>query len=566
VGLLFEAPVDSPVRQRYPDALDLSQLMGDGKATKERAFRIATTIIDGEPELRGLAQMKVFSEPIIGELEQVIRSFNVHDRLVSSGIGRCVFEQPSRIAEELKWLGRVSGKPLEVVIRTGRSRFLGHPRLVQLRRSFGRLQDGAFDAAALANEFRLLVDRVDPFHRRERQRAPISQERGRTWFYTTAKTFTDAGLAYEGYFPERFEFLVENPATGGVPLARTGRRFSSPYSFGANDIEPTPSELEVGRNSLLEHVGAAKLVGSDALVRDAFLGSAMFLEFLERLLPTCLFMTSLFERIVREVRPSAVVVGNPGWEGFFLHAARRAGLPTVLLQHGILGDFCQFIDPPVDHYVVRGAFWREFLSPSARLKSSIVNPPERSEVGVPNSHKRRIVTFVTAPYRLEPLWDEQEMIDIIKTLASACECAGAELVIRVHPLEQVGHYRTLVRQAQSGKPVGGPVTYSQGDGLDDLLARSAVAVTYASTVFLACLRHSVPIVGIGWHDFSYKHLIEKYGVFTFCQGIKELGEVVARALKGQLKPFDGAVEMFEARMDSERVRNKLRGLIEKPTA
>jgi len=58
--------------------------------------------------------------------------------------------------------------------------------------------------------------------------------------------------------------------------------------------------------------------------------------------------------------------------------------------------------------------------------------------------------------------------------------------------------------------------------LDSLLANTAVAVTYSSTVFLDCLRHGIPIISFDWHDFAYKSLIEEHNVFHFARDLADL--------------------------------------------
>jgi hypothetical protein len=104
------------------------------------------------------------------------------------------------------------------------------------------------------------------------------------------------------------------------------------------------------------------------------------------------------------------------------------------------------------------------------------------------------------------------------------------------------------------------VTYSQGPGLDDLLARSAVAVTFCSTVFLDCLRYRVPIISFGWHDFSYKRQIEEYGVFHFCNSLGDLERLIGLALCGNLLEFSASAAPFLANTTDDEVSGALRRL------
>ena len=137
---------------------------------------------------------------------------------------------------------------------------------------------------------------------------------------------------------------------------------------------PTKREVGDALEALTAHLDTVPLQGDDSLARAMLVRSGFMRTFLNRLLPSGLFSTTLFERWIERMRPDAVIVGNPVFEGYALHAARHRGIPTILLQHGILGDFCQFVDPPADHYVVRGEFWKEFLAPAARRRASVLNP------------------------------------------------------------------------------------------------------------------------------------------------------------------------------------------------
>jgi hypothetical protein len=265
----------------------------------------------------------------------------------------------------------------------------------------------------------------------------------------------------------------------------------------------------------------------------------------------------LFDRWVESVRPDAVIVGNPVFEAYALHAARRRGIPTILLQHGILGDFCQFVDPPVDHYVVRGEFWKQFLAPAARSRARVLNPAQAVPVTSATRADSGTLVFISAPYATQEFLDERDLDEILAVLVVAALEAGRELVIRVHPLEQVAYYRQRVGGILAGMPNAPATSYSQGPGLDDVLGRAAVAVTFSSTVFLDCLRHRVPILSFAWHDFSYRRQIEQWGVFRFAHDLVDLKLLIADGLAGRLNPFAKSAESFLAATPGDVLRAEL---------
>jgi hypothetical protein len=226
----------------------------------------------------------------------------------------------------------------------------------------------------------------------------------------------------------------------------------------------------------------------------------------------------------------------------------------VLLQHGVLGDFCQFVDPPVDHYVVRGQFWKEFLSQKAGERAVVINPPVKSSGKTVGADARNSVVFITAPYSMQELWDASDLDDILGELLQSCAANDSELVIRVHPLEQISSYQSAIARLKRKQKSDAMVSYSQGEGLDELLARAAVAITFCSTVFLDCLSHKVPVISFSWHDFSFKRQIEDYGVFHFCDSLSELSELVQEALSGELPPYADSTEPFLDSNSGDEIR------------
>lgn len=560
-GLLFECAPDSQARRSNPGALSLPELIGDFDAVKRQAYDLAARLLAGEPLLRGIAQLRIFEEVVIKELQYAFHVLHLSRQLDALGVRRCRFVKASRFAQGLLDLNLVAGLDLEIAVPAGRQR---SPAGRSLANSWQRLRQSRFSGSALREELGLVLDRVDPFRRRRALLPRPVRKRGGVWFYSTAYTFTRIGLLYEPYFLARFEFLVENPATGGRALQESGRPFVDVHEFTSWADAPTKREVDDAVETLTTHLDTFPLQGDDALARRMLLQGAFMRTFLDRLLPSGLFMTALFERWIASARPDAVIVGNPVFEGYALHAARRLGIPTILLQHGILGDFCQFVDPPADHYVVRGEFWKEFLAPAARGRASVLNPSPTLPAANATGAGRATLVFVSAPYAAQEFYDESDLDEILGALIATALETGQELVIRVHPLEQVEYYRKRAGAMLSRMSTAPAVSYSQGPGLDDVLRRATVAVTFSSTVFLDCLRHGVPIVSFDWHDFSYRKQIERWGVFRFARDLSHLRVLVKDAIAGRLRPFAKNAEPFLAASPDGRLRAELARLTRPP--
>lgn len=95
---------------------------------------------------------------------------------------------------------------------------------------------------------------------------------------------------------------------------------------------------------------------------------------------------------------------------------------------------------------------------------------------------------------MQEFWPSSDLADILEALLQAAYETRAEFIVRVHPLESLDAYQAKIRKLESRLAIRAKVRFSQGTSLDPILERSAVAVTFASTAFLDCLRHRAPIV------------------------------------------------------------------------
>jgi hypothetical protein len=561
IGVPFEVAPDSALSARFADALPLARLIGDFEDKKVQAHALARRLLADEPVLRGVRQLGVFEEVVIRELQRGFHLLHLHDQLFASGIDECVFAEPANLGSELATLAQMLGAKLRVTTAGPRP----NAAVSSLKRSWQRIRASGLAAPALRTELHQLLERIDPFHRRHAFRRKKQQwHHNDIWFYSTARTFTNIGLLYEPYFARSLRFLVESPLTGGKPLQEIGRPYVSLYDFADNEFVPAASELRTARGLIERHLTNAAVTGGEKILRDLFVRSAFFQDFLGRHLPYGLFVTRVFERWLDVAQPAALVVGNPGFERTALTLAQQRGIPTLVLQHGILGDFCQFVDPPADHYVVRGAFWRDFLAPPVRPRALVLNPSEPGPATPQQSGSRRSILFLTSPYSLQEFWNETDQDDILRSLVATAASERVELVIRVHPLEQVSEYRVKLKTLFGKTLDGVDVTFSQGSGLHSVLSRAAVAVTYSSTVFLDCIKQSIPIVSFDWHHFSYKRQIEKYGVYHFARSLAHLRQLLSAALGGSLPGYQGTIESFLANSSAKELKAGLAAASQNP--
>lgn len=560
VGLLFECAPDSPILAVNSEVTMLTELIGDFDVRKEHAYHLAKTILHGEPEFRGIKQLGIFKEVVIRELQFILHSIQLHNSLKAMNIESCQVTSRTRCVEGLSKILSKVNSPIKLTITDNQPSYSNWRSLSG--RITKRLKDSKFSYRSLKSEYKQVMARVDPYHRRNAWQAAIQPQSyvpGKVWFYSTAYTFTRIGLMYEPYCKGGFNYLVEDPLTGGRALEEAGRGYVDLYRFCNRSMGPISEELSEAREHIARHIREVPLTGDDVLARDLFLESDWLAQFMKRHLPSGLFQSELFASFIETVQPSAIVVGNPVHEAHLLHCAKKRGIPTILLQHGILGDFCQLLDPPVDHYIVRGRFWQEFLSCDARKRSVILNPPQTlipSGKAVANADRERHILFLTAPYGVHEFMHLADLDDILASMLQVAFKEKMKLVVRVHPSESIGYYQQIVtRLIDELRLRDVRVEYSHGPGLEQLVRGSAVAVTFCSTVFLDCLREGIPLVSFDWHDFSYKKQIEKMNVFHFAENLEELISLVADGARGKLASFAGSVEPFLAGTRQEELED-----------
>jgi hypothetical protein len=176
---------------------------------------------------------------------------------------------------------------------------------------------------------------------------------------------------------------------------------------------------------------------------------------------------------------------------------------------------------------VRGQFWYDFLSPEAQKKAVILNGVQQAlvETGKEGANTEKHILFLTAPY-ISATLNIAERDELLHVVLESAIALKRTLLVRVHPLESIGDYRSVLEPMQASSTLKVEVAYSQGPGLEAAVANASVAVTFCSTVFLDCLRHSVPIVSFGWHQFSYKNLISAYGIFKFANSLEHLTQLI----------------------------------------
>ncbi len=523
-GLLVEHAPDAPWLPR--EHVSMTDLLGDPEEAKARGAALLKKILKGEPEIDGTRHLYALKEPMIHAAAKAYRILHLHRWLTEHQISECRFRSSNWVSRSLRELRELSDAGYavheDVPAKTGDA-----DRLYRYIRETGSSGLSAIPRIALQTKFPLL-SRV--MLQRKRQ----ASQPGETWFYSTFYTYTKIALAYERSLENQFLFLISDRGSPELPLRDEGRRWSELCAYVHRSQMPTERSISNVRNTLSEHIGKASLSEEESTVRELVKRSQEMKDFFRWQIKIGLLENQAFEGWYSRERPKLLVVGNDSFEGYFLQRARATGVPTLMLQHGIFGDFYQLTEHSADILLVRGNFWQEFISAESRKRSLVVNCVS-PRVSVTEEQRGRDLLFVSVHYKSIPAYHIKDLEDILRTAAKAAVECGRRLTIRVHPRETPTVYESMLAKIAAEHDLCPEVRFSAGPTLEQAIRESAVAMLHSSTVFLDCLRCKVPIVSFDWHHFAYKRGIAKHNVFSFARDLKHLKDLLVAGLRGQLE-------------------------------
>ena len=558
-GLLVEVPGDHPSFGQDTVYIPIPSLLGDLAESKVRASALADRLLDQEPEIEGLPQLSIFKEFVIATLLRLLQTAHLDWWLTDNKIRVCRFVEYSEWVSDLRAMQRRSGSCYAIEAPAAKNQAI-----------WDKIREHAVDYGWSPGGIRLAIFRLwkRGFSCLSRvlsaSRLPASSlPTGGWWFYTAGYNFTRIGLMYEAFLPQAMNYMVEDWETGGRALREAGRSGYSIYSLARITDVPSAWAVKEVRTLIQNHLRTVTLKDEDARVRDLLLDSAWFHYACKRLFPLALLYTRVLKRWLDAVSPEVMIFGNTVFEGYLISMARRRGIPTVLLQHGILGDFYQCTAYPVDHVIVRGEFFRDFLSEANRKRAVILNPPQPV---IKDQCARDSILFLTG-FNLHEYWTHPENIDeILKTLVRSAHQLNTSLIVRVHPAESVRRYQQIVERTQHEEVLQVSVSYSQGGSLEELMTMSKVAVLFYSTVMLDCMRYSVPTISLGWADYSIRRMIDEAGTVHMARDLKDLSSLVEQAVKGELPSSIDRVSYFLDTTSPSQIRETFSSIAASSTA
>ncbi len=552
VATFWACAPDSDLARFYPNAICLKQLLEECEESMQRACLTVKKILQGEPLLRGLPHLAIFQEVLVDRVRETYRILGLHNFLVEEGFQSCEFPSSSWISDQLVGLQRFIDSPLAIKVpATAKSS--------KLQNMLKRLKVDKFSINTVFNEFLNVINYVDPFHYRSMFKNKIIKSKiqpNLVWSFSAGENYTNTCLEYEPFFDKPLNFLVENERTGGVPLRRQGRIFDSIYLYALPKFVPSCSERKSAAHAIRQHIENLVLEGDENIARIMLLNHAWLHAFCESWLPRGLFHASIFEHWINLVKPSALVVGNCAFEAYALLKVRERHIPTIILQHGVLGLYYAYLDFPADYYVVRGRFWRDLLSADSRDQAPVLNPMQKNRLENTNLTLKTIIFAPTLLFSGEIELD-LDMKSIFEALLRAMDGVENKLIIRIHPRERVDSYREFFNNLIEGSGCKVNIEYSQGDDLEGQLDNAAAVILFASTLFMRCLSRKVPVISFNWIHFGLIERVKKLSMLYYAQSLQDLRSLVNKAAKGELKPLCENGELFFDNTEGAEIRKQL---------
>jgi len=550
-GLLCELAPDSPAVRNRRGCSGPGELLGSRDLVLKSAHALVTKLLQHAPLVEGVSLLALYEENLLEHVSAALQAFNLDRWIASQGFSHCHFGSYSPWLERLKNVRTVTGSTYE--IEASLPPFQSD--------KWGRGLQKLWNSRPTPGEvFRRIVPLWSRYgaaraYRKTAEDAP----RGGIWFYSTAYTFTKIGLEYETYLPQKLNYLVEDPTTGGKRLRELGRQSHPLYGWSRPADVPTRAEVRSLAKQTTDAISAVPLSGTDHVLRELLLKSEFWELYLTRWLPFAIFNRRALQRWFESVRPEMILVGNAGYERALLLHEDVRHVPTVMLQHGVMHWVLAVMDEPVDVFLLRGPFFQRSISEELRRKTVILNFP--GSAGTTAAEKplgRTCILFITAPMEITELYHHEGKRDILRSLIRVAHDRRRPLIIRVHPMEKISSYQRMAAELQQELGVHVDVSYSQGPGAEEILSRSCVAALYASTMFLDCLRHGIPIVSFGWHWFANQKQYESEEIFNSARDLVHLEALLKKGVDGDLPVRRSGLEQFLAHTRPDEIANFFR--------
>ncbi len=195
------------------------------------------------------------------------------------------------------------------------------------------------------------------------------------------------------------------------------------------------------------------------------------------------------------------------WESLFFHRAKNHPINSLVVQHGLIADFC--VPLLCKQYAVWGNFDKELM-----LKRGV---DERAVIvaGAPHFDQfaklyaaqselqaKKYITFFAQPYFKYPYLGPEKYKDTLlwlNTLQDKVQALGKTIQIRLHPLDNRTTYESLLPK----------IKIAEGS-LSDTISASCLAITIDSAVAFECGMAKLPVIQLSNSFDRFMDMSEQY--------------------------------------------------------
>jgi hypothetical protein len=510
-----EVPPDSKLLPRAGTVLTAADLFDRDRLERD-AWQMANELWQGLPTYRGLNLLSILEDAVTEIFVRVLMERACVDAMVRHAPGggdltiHCAGslgpDAVARLTSAPGWRLREIPRPVAADGERWRRRL----KILAHEGRRGVQSVGTAVLERLDESFRLLphVGRhLLPRSAGAFRRAPVLA-------YSAAEVFTGTILAYQ----EKFRPLCF--VVNGTPAARPLTRQRIPHSYLWEWTGGGRYSTREVRRHITDLVTAVRENDHGQLLhRGGQLDRLSGYSF-----PTVARLVWFVQNMFDHLRPEQVVVANQGssHEAIVLTEARRRGIPSVMLQHGVFGaDMMEHQPLRADELWVRGPFWMEVMPEETARRTRVV-PRGAARIELRGTlPERETIVFLTSPNNGSPARIYPETREVVLHCASIAREIGRRLVVRVHPRERVAVYADWL-----GGVTSSAHRIEQGGPIEATLDGARMVITYSSTIFMECLQRSIPMISLGWHPFRFKSGFQRAGVFMFADSLRELSRLV----------------------------------------
>lgn len=237
--------------------------------------------------------------------------------------------------------------------------------------------------------------------------------------------------------------------------------------------------------------------------------SNRFYKLIHSTYPKSTFLLGRFMRILKQVKPKYIFIGNDNLhEGRLLAlTAKNLNIPIGTVQHGSLSEVNPLHGESIaDQFFVYGERAKEALVKLGKdPKEIIISGLVSSKSFIKRTEKIKLIDLQSATKLILICFSgpghsvsESHHWNLIESIIKYHDHKTSELLIKIHPKESKTSYKSYVQQGVAIWDNNDLVAY--GASLNELILKSSVVITGGSTVALEACLLGQPVITVDFNN------------------------------------------------------------------